>query len=189
MFYLANRIRKEMKKLISIALVLSIIAPFWISYSVIQFQKYSVKKEIKKQIINGLDINDLVLLKFSNEETKSKLKWEHGKEFEYNDVMYDIVKTETKNDSVYYWCWEDTEETELNIKLNNLVEKAAGSDKSSKENLKRLSNFFSSLYFSYKNPFDLDRNKNSSEFSSRYLNYYSSQTPAPLTPPPKTSFC
>ena len=175
-----------MKKLISIALILTIVAPFWISYSIIQYQKYSVKKEIKEQIIIGLDKNDLVLLRFSKLEADSKLEWEHSKEFEYLGVMYDVVETLAKNDSVYYWCWKDSKETELNIKLNYLVEKTAGSDRINKDNLKRLSNFLSTLYHSHKNPFDLHKNKNSSAFLFHYLNFYSSLPNDPLIPPPKT---
>lgn len=177
-----------MKKIISIALILSIAAPFWITFSIIQLQKYSLKKEVKKQIINGLDKKDLVLLKFSKEETDEKLNWEHSKEFEYSGVMYDIVESKTEADSVYYWCWEDREETELNIKLNTLVEKAGGPDKYNNENLKRLSNFLTTLFYSNKNPFDLDRNKNVSTLLSYYSNNYSSLVSDPLIPPPRVSF-
>lgn len=177
-----------MKKLISIALIISIAAPFWISYSIIQYQKYIVKKEIKKQIINGIDINELTLLEFSKIESQQKLEWEHSREFEYNGKMYDIVESKVKDDSVYYWCWEDNEETELNIKLNTLAEKDVGSNNTNNENLKRLSNFLFSLFYSNEDPFNTENNKKSSSLSAYYINNYLSLPTNPLTPPPKNIF-
>lgn len=178
-----------MKRLLSIALIFSIAAPFWISYSVIQYQKYSVKKEIKKQIINGMDKNDLVQFRFSKKVAETKLEWEHSKEFEYSGVMYDVVESVKKNDSVYYWCWEDDEETKLNQKLNALVEKTAGPDKIKNENLKQLSNFLSTLYNSFNNPFSFDCDNDSSNSLSYYFALYLSLTIEPQTPPPKHSSC
>lgn len=147
------KVLENIKQLISLSLIFLLVAPFWISYSSIHLQKYQIKKEIKKNIIAGIDDSELVLLKFTSGEVNKKLVWEHSKEFEYNDIMYDIIKTEVKNDSVYYWCWKDSEETMLNNRLKSLVSKAVEGNKESKDRLQRLTFFFSSLTHTNYNPF------------------------------------
>jgi len=178
-----------MKRLISIVLIISITAPFGISYSIFQFQKYTVRKEVKKQLVSKINKDNLVLIKLSKKEADEKLEWEHSREFEYLGTMYDVIDGETRNDSVFYWCWEDNEETKLNIKLNALLEKTAAPDQINNENLKQLSNFLSTLFYSHENPFDISRNKDRATFSSCYLNFYSTLPTDPQTPPPKIVFC
>lgn len=58
---------------------------------------------------------------FSKVETETLLRWEHSKEFEYEGEMYDVVRAETRNDSVFYTLWWDHEETEINQKLARLT--------------------------------------------------------------------
>lgn len=176
-----------MKKFISIALIFAIAAPFWISYSVIQYQKHTVRKEIKRQIINGLDKNDLVLLKFSSTESNSKLKWEHDKEFEYSGIMYDVIESKTKGDSVYYWCWQDDDETELNGNINTLAAQAMA--KRNHAATKHFVGFLSALFYSRVNTFNFDGNDYTENFPSLNVNFYLSQTADPPIPPPKINAC
>lgn len=136
-------------------------------------------------IISKIDLKDLVLLKFTFNETQSLLKWEHSKEFEFNGIMYDIIRSESKNDSIFYWCWEDREETELNktvIRLTNLFL----NDKINGYYVKT-SNLLNTMYLhdiliKIKKPFikGLKLTENNS------LNYHSF-TQKPHTPPPKIS--
>jgi hypothetical protein len=170
-------------KISSAILIFLLIAPFWISYSSIQFEKYQTKKEIKKLIVSGIDREDLTLLIFASNEIDSKVKWEHDKEFEYNSAMYDVVEKEILGDSVYFWCWEDSEETVLNSRLQALVTKAVESNKSESNQIKQISNFFSSLLNSFHNPFNLFNDKNSIIFEYAYLiahqNFIKEITPPP----------
>lgn len=98
-------------------------------------------------MIEGLEKNELVLLKFTAQESQTKLHWEHSKEFEYNDQMYDIVDTQIKGDTTYYWCWWDNEETKLNKQLDELLAYVLGNDPQNKDTQKQLSDFFESLYY------------------------------------------
>ena len=174
-----------MKKFFSILIILSIISPIWLTNTYLFIRKSHIKKQVKKMIIPKIELNDLVLLKFTFEETQSLLKWEHSKEFEFNGIMYDLVKTESKNDSIFYWCWEDREETELNktvIRLANLFL----NDKINGYNFKTNS-LFNTLYFhniliKINNPLvkELKLNGNKS------LNYYS-YFQKPKTPLPRIS--
>lgn len=91
-------------------------AYFWL-----QQKKRIVKSKVKIELTKEPEGERKVLLKFTLEESRTKLRWEHSREFEFNSQMYDIIRTKTVGDSVYYWCWWDKEETELNRKLKKLV--------------------------------------------------------------------
>jgi len=129
------------KRFIGILLLLILTVPATITYSWLQYRKTTVRKEIKHKIISGIDKEELVLLKFSKQEAKTKLEWEHSKEFEYDEEMYDVVETQSIGDSVYYWCWWDHKETRLNKQLGELVAKVLGSDEKSTEQQHRLISF------------------------------------------------
>ena len=87
-----------------------------------QVQKLHIQKQVKEQIEKGIDKDQLVLLKFTYAESETKLRWEHPKEFEYKQQMYDIVEVEYKDDSVYYWCWHDKEETRINNQIRQIAQ-------------------------------------------------------------------
>ena len=79
---------------------------FWLAH-----QRSEIRHEVRTTIKETVRKTDLVLLKFSTAELISPhIKWKHSKEFWYQDQMYDIIDTEIKNDSIYYWCWEDNAE-------------------------------------------------------------------------------
>lgn len=95
--------------------------PFWFTYSILHYQKYVIKTNVKKKISKNISKNELVLLKFSQKDTQTQLHWEHNKEFEYEGEMYDVVKSQTKGDSIWYWCWWDKAETQVKWQLNQLI--------------------------------------------------------------------
>lgn len=136
------------KSLTAIGFFLILIAPVIGTYGWLQYKKTAVKNEVKKQLTAGKDKEELILLKFTKNEAQAKLDWEHAREFEYNDQMYDVVETVTRGDSIFYWCWLDYKETELKRQLKSLVAKILVNDQQNKENQKRLMNFFKSLYVS-----------------------------------------
>ena len=94
----------------------------------------------------GLKPSELVLMKFTQSESQTKLRWEHAKEFEFDGQMYDIIETEIKGDSIFYRCWWDHAETMLNKQLKNLVADALEKDPKNNESQKRLLHFYKSLY-------------------------------------------
>lgn len=98
-------------------------------------------------MIAGIDKEELVLLKFTETEKQSKLKWKHSREFEFEGEMYDIVETQTVGDTTYYWLWWDHYETKLNKQLDKLLVSALGNHPQNKESHKRLFRFFNTLFF------------------------------------------
>ncbi len=95
--------------------------PFATTFTLLHYQKKQLKRSIKQKIIEGIDQRELVLLKFSKKDTKSLLRWEHSKEFEYKKEMYDVVEKIETTDTITYWCWWDNEETKLNRQLSDLL--------------------------------------------------------------------
>jgi hypothetical protein len=150
-FRLAQRKMRtaETSKRLIVFLALSclLVDPMVSTFTWLHYKKAMVKKEVKRRIVEGIDRDELVLLKFSKKETKTKLRWSHPKEFEYNHKMYDIVETKTEEDTVYYWCWYDHEETMLNRHLEEVAHQALGKGpKIRKEGLLLIPQF-KSLYF------------------------------------------
>ena len=175
------------KQIISIILLFLLIAPAVVTYTWIQQRKCAVKKEVKWEMIAGIDKKELVLLKFSNKEIKAKLHWKHSKEFEFNSQMYDIVDKIVSKDSIKYWCWLDFEETKLNQQLSKLLVNVYQKDIPTKEKQSQIVEFYKSLYFEqvvfwqpfvnkeYKCKFGFYQSKSKKIFLSIHL------------PPPKSS--
>jgi hypothetical protein len=119
-----------------------------LTYTWLRYQKKQVKREIKWKIANHLDRDELTLLKFSSKETKTKLQWKHSKEFEYNGDMYDIVTSESRGDSIVYWCWWDNKETQLNKQLAQLVLRSLNRDPQNQNQKWQIQNIIKSLFHS-----------------------------------------
>ena len=108
-------------KLLSLFLLAALVVPITATFIILKKQQKQVRKEVKWKMIAGIDKSELVLLKFKSSETGQLLDWKHSKEFQYSGEFYDVVETEFQNDSVFYWCWWDSKETELNAKLQSIL--------------------------------------------------------------------
>jgi len=133
--------------LAGILLLFCFIAPLAVTYTILQLQKKQIKKEVKWEIIAGLNKEELVLLKFTHEETQKNLRWQDSKEFEFKGKMYDVVEKSTQGDTVFYWCWVDDKETKLNQQLIKVVAFALGNNQQRKNNQEQLTDFYKSLYW------------------------------------------
>jgi hypothetical protein len=136
-------------------------------------------------IIKGIDKEELVLLKFSEEEALKELKWKHSKEFEYKGEMYDIVETKKFNDITYYWCWWDHKETQLNQQLKELVTSIFNQNPQKNQKESQLISFYNLLFCKNNNTLGfLPQLVKSSQFFY-YSESYFSVTLESLSPPPK----
>lgn len=133
-------------RLTGISLLFCFVVPMIATYTSLHFQKQLIRKEVKRQIIAGIDKSELFLLKFTKQESHTLLKWKHNKEFEYQHEMFDVVETETCGDTLSLWCWRDSKETKLSKQLDKLLDYVFGHDSRRMVNQKRLSNFYKSLY-------------------------------------------
>lgn len=128
-----------------IFLLFCLAAPIAVTFTFLHHKKYQIRKEVKRQIISGLDKDELVLLKFTEDQSIAQLQWKHAKEFKFKDEMYDIIETQIKGDTIYYWCWWDHHETKLNKQLDELTSIVLGNDPPYSNTQKQLSNFLKSL--------------------------------------------
>ena len=151
----------------------------------LHYKKIMVKKEVERQIKAGVDRDKLVLFKLSPEEARTKLRWLNAKEFEYNHQLYDVVEKMTVGDMVYYWCWDDREETELSNQLKELAAQALGTETKTIIDPTQLISSLRSLYglCSFKREIP----KPGLLCHHHYLFYclYSSIPPQPPSPPPR----
>lgn len=138
-------------------------------------------------MIDGMNKEELVLIKVTKAESESKLRWEHSKEFEYKSQMYDLVSSETKGDSIFYWCWWDHQETKLNKQLAELVTKALNGDPQRREKKERMHAYFKSLYCSGIFSWNPDLSDFELLQSSIYLVNFDSIPSSTITPPPELS--
>jgi len=173
------------QKLTSILLLSVLTAPavltcFWLSY-----QKSVVRHAVKQQLMEGLEASEMVLLKFTAAEAKTKLEWEHSREFEYDHQMYDVVDTKTIGDTIYYWCWWDHQETKLNLQLNQMAANAFNNDPQNREKHRWLLSYFKSLYFIEKYYPHLLPPRSRRLRYNEYCFLYNSTSIQPPAPPPK----
>lgn len=160
------------------------IIPFAGTYILYKYQKKIIRKEIKHKIIAGIDKSELVLIKVHNSKIEIDLKWEHSKEFEYKGEMYDVVSKEFHNDSTYFWCWWDYDETSLNKQLKSSLAKALGHDTKTKNTQNRLQNFLKTLYFQENSKSEFNSFKEI-EHNTQYLANYFERYSTPPNPPPE----
>ena len=138
-------------------------------------------------MIAGIPREELVLLKFTEDQKVNDLRWEHSKEFEYKGEMYDIVETHFKGDTTYYWCWWDYEETQLNKQLDGLLSFAYKKDARTTKNQKIVQAFYKSLYFS-DSDIPLNFYTDLLKLLRPYqVEYFTSLSNAPPDPPPELS--
>ena len=110
------------------------------------YQKHVIRKEIKQTIINGIDKEELTLLKFASSDLPFMIKYFGAKEFAHKGEMYDIVQQASVGDTMYFWCWWDHEETALNQKLDNLLVQCLSNEPIQSNTQVQLEKFFKGLY-------------------------------------------
>lgn len=89
---------------------------------VLHWQKKAVRREVKKRINDGLKDDELVKLTFLKDDVNKLLKWAKKDEFDFNGLMYDIVRSWESKDSIIYMCWKDDDESKIKQRLNQLSE-------------------------------------------------------------------
>lgn len=161
------------------------IAPFWVVYFSLHAKKEILRREVKHRLMESEPDEAFVRLSFTKEESQTLLRWEHAREFEYRGEMYDLVRTETRNDSVFYTLWWDHDETDLNRKLAALTKTRQGESAPPKE--RQLIDGFQVFPPS---PFsEVPRILAQSEKRSyHHSEWFSSVYPAVDSPPPERSF-
>jgi hypothetical protein len=172
-------------RIISCLLLACLALPVASLYVWLQFKKGIAKKEAKKHLIQGLEKHELTLLKFTQAEMKSQVRWEHAHEFEYKKQMYDVVKVEVKNDTMYYWCWLDSPETAIQASLEALTKQFLAHDTTQQEKQKEVLKFYGELFWVGKITFLVQSFTENTIHHSLYKCVWLKRSDVPCLPPPK----
>ncbi len=173
-----------MKKFVLLVLISSILFPSWLFIASMEFQRKAIQREIKKSIIPHLSENQLVKIGLLKSEKNLILIWKHSTEFEFNGRMFDVVKTKLSSDSIYYFCWEDKKETELNNNLKIFVAKTLEHNEQESGKLIRLQNFLSSFYYEDSDLYLYINQEQNNEYELFDIPILQQSFP-PHSPPPK----
>lgn len=144
-----------------------------------------MREEVKEKILKGIDKEELVLLKFTREQSERLFKWEHSREFEYQGEMYDIVDLSIEGDTIHYLCWKDHKETQLKKDLADLTTKAGQQDTRHKKCFDSLNRLLSSLYFENCSFSVASYDQDGYLLTGGYPDHYISIIFSPPTPPPQ----
>lgn len=118
-----------MKKALA-AILLSIIFISQVGYYFIYtIHQYIIKEEVEREMLKHIPDSSLEVI--IAEDLGSKIEWEEkGKEFSWNDKLYDVARIEIKNGKTYLYCLNDKKEKEI---LNDLVKAVNKNHDSKKE--------------------------------------------------------
>jgi hypothetical protein len=129
----------------SLGLLLSLLLPYLGTGGWLQWRRHQLKEAVKVQLLEGLPAAELVHFTFLPDEL-DQLAWEHEREFVYQDQWFDVVRQETRGDTLHLWCWLDQAETALERQLSQLVDRALGHDEQGQDRRVRLLQFGQTLF-------------------------------------------
>lgn len=169
---------RSKRHIFAVFLALALIGPVAGMYVWLQFKKQNIRRTVKHSIEEGLNRDELILLKFTESETQN-LEWEHEKEFEFGGEMFDIVERKQVGDTLYFWCWEDNEETELNRQLARLSARALSQNPDHQDRQEKLQTFFKTLFCEKIETFQFPKNN-----PNKQIPYHLKLTPENCPPVP-----
>lgn len=172
-------------RFVSLFIVACILLPTTGTWIVLQNEIRVAKQHAQAILSKRVEKKQIVLLKFSTAEHKTKLRWEHAKEFEYRGNMYDVIESKVVGDTTYYSCWWDREETEAKNRITAFNGIISGKKNTSHETILHLFLYLKTLFFSEKItvfPRHFSTN-NSIIYWKRSL--YKSYSFSPPSPPPE----
>ncbi|PKP33498.1 MAG: hypothetical protein CVT99_00665 [Bacteroidetes bacterium HGW-Bacteroidetes-16] len=175
----------HLKQLGSIVLLMLLVFPFAGTYCWLHYEKASLRKAVKKELLRGLDDGKLVRLEFTQFEIATLLNWHHAKEFEYRGQMYDIVRQSSASNTHIYWCFPDHAETRLNNQLSSLVNNLINQDKQRQQQQKETFDYYKSLFFQPVQTSNSSRVTLSLEYFIARTEKLSSYFTTPSVPPPR----
>jgi hypothetical protein len=152
-----------------------------LDYFVFKYRQTMIRKEIKKQIKNGVKESELFVFSYT-EIQNGNVEWvKPGKEFRKNGSMYDIVRLDFKNGEWFYQCIDDAQEAKLFVELDQLVNKRMRGN-SSDDYLNNLVKDFVKVYFDSESRFFTPQPENEkTEFHFSYSHFALKI----LSPPPQ----
>lgn len=144
-----------------------------------------IRAEVRQRVLSGTDHDKLVLLRFTEEENRTLIRWENTTEFEYGGMMYDLTETNVKDDTVYYWCIRDQAETRLEHTLEELISHVLGQNPRKSDNKEKSVKVYKLLYCHCQRENRSALLQAEIEFPA-YTECYSAVCLSPPVPPPRS---
>ena len=138
------------KQLISFIMLMLIISHGVFQLFVFKIFQAKYREEILEIIEDGVFENELILFTFSKndfEKGTARVHWIEADEFRFDEEMYDVVKNETKGDSVYLYCLHDENESKLYIIIDKYFQQMLKDNPDKVNDFNSLNNFLSQFYF------------------------------------------
>lgn len=174
-----------MKRAISVILFLCLVSPLWLTYVAFHLRRSQLRHEIEEKLEEGIEGSELVVVALSKESAADDLEWEHAGEFRYKGQFYDVLQIREEQDSVFYTCFWDKEETRLTDYFENALED--GFAKNGREDgdtdglAQLLKSPFKPNYFNWNSSLKASEAKKNAYAEEAYQ----SATFSPPSPPPK----
>lgn len=176
-------------KIVTVILLgLSINLPMLITKQYLELQRKAIRREVKAKINAGLKDSELIRLSFEKSAFESQVIRHKVDEFEYKDVMYDIVRQIPTQDSIIYMCWQDDDESIIKKKLNDISKQEWGKNRPKDKQKERQIEFYKNLIIASIDHihFEILGNctfgRNNICYTKHYTNLYNKN---PFGPPPE----
>ena len=134
---------------LTVFLFLTLLLPFGSTYLLLPLRKQLIKREVRELLAEEAPREGVTLLQFSRAESRALLRWEHDREFEYRGQLYDVISVTERGDSVWYECFHDRAETELNRRQQELLARTHTPQDLDTSIYTQLFSFLRSLYFNH----------------------------------------
>ena len=103
-------------------------------------------KAAMSHYLKSYEEHELVEIIIHKDQIKSKLTWEHEREFELGGEMYDVISTEIKGDSISYRCIHDAKESSINKRMISFIKNYLNDQTGKDASLIVFSDIFKVLY-------------------------------------------
>ena len=123
---------------------------------VFEAKKYSIRKEIRDQIRQGLPEDQLTLFKiplYQDHSFRKNFLFFEENEFRHNGVIYDLVKTRKEDNFILYYGIADFAETSLFSTLDTTVRKTMNTTEDGKNQMHHINQLISQIFMVEKNSY------------------------------------
>lgn len=175
-----------MKQGISWLLLIAFCLPAIGTWGLFTYQQRCIRKEIKQKIKAGVPIEQQTQLKFSAAEMESALFfWVNDHEFKYKGTAYDILSQVTQNDTTYFSCIRDEDETRLFKALDEQVSLILNQEGTSKERKQNVIRFYKNLFWTGETQHSIALSLSGNSIGTCNSTFLSNPKFAPEAPPPE----
>lgn len=147
-------------------------------FNILNFISYFSQIKFEKIVSQNLSEDELTLIVFSETNINEIIWTKSKKEFIYNNQMFDIVRKESKNGEIYFYCINDKKEKQIIDNFNQ------------NHDFKRIAfNLLKKISFDKYFPQNIDFNLNilatNYYFNSNKI-FYDANIPEIISPTPKS---